>query len=108
LSGDRGARLLALSTPLSRKKDVQLTALHRQLAATLRAAGRRDLVSHLSNPELGELLAGIPGIEPAVVKRAERLNLEVILGNWRTGGCRCAVIAFPPDSPPDFVFLSKP
>ena len=103
LSAQPEAKVLARTTPLTRAEDAELTRLHLELADAARAAGRYDLVNRVSSPEVAYLFAGVPA-DPTTVARAQVLNRKVD----RSGGCRCAVIAFPPTALPDFQPVAMP
>ena len=104
LSAQPEAKVIARSTPLTRAEEAELTQLHRELADAARAAGRDDLVNRVGSSAVGYLFAGVPGVDPATVARAQALNRKVD----RSGGCRCAVIAFPPTAVPEFQPVTLP
>jgi len=104
LSTAPGARVVARSTPLAKADDAELTDLHRELAAAAADAGRPDLLHLEASPAAAVLFADVPGLDPATLRRAAALNARVVA----SGRCRCAVIAFPPDAPPDFRPITLP
>ena len=104
LSTAPGARVAARSTPLSKSDDAELTRLHREMAAAAADAGRTDLLHLEASPAVVVLFGDVPGLDPATLRRAAALNARVVA----PGQCRCAVIAFPPDAPPDFRPITLP
>jgi len=90
------ARTVAATTPLPAEDEQELVGLERQLAASLVAAGRPELVSSLSSELFAYASADVPGIDPRSAARISQLNERV----RESGRCRCAVIAFPPAAAP--------
>jgi hypothetical protein len=95
LVGNRDAKVLMRSTPLSPSEDRELTRVHRRLSAELRAAGRGDLVRAVGTPLVDLALADAP-VDRDAVARARTLNRRV--DESPTG--RVAVLEFAPDRVP--------
>ena len=96
LSGAPGARVVWDSSPLSEAEEEELRAGHRDLWAALRRAGREDQFGALQSPLVAAALAGVPGVDPAVLDRVAQLNGRVL----EEVPCRCAIVAFDPEAAP--------
>jgi hypothetical protein len=85
-----GAELVAFTTPLDGADEAELQALQRQVAGTLAAVGRADLLKELDSPLAGFTLAAVPAVPTEVRDRLAALNAEVA-----RRGCRCGIYARP-------------
>jgi hypothetical protein len=86
-----GARLVARTTPLTRRDEREIARLQQQLLGELRAAGRMDLRTHLDSSLFALAVASVPGVDRSAAARLAALNQKV----QRSGGCRCAIVATP-------------
>jgi hypothetical protein len=93
-----GARLVAYDSVLPPRTDREMDALQHEIRDQLDAAGRPDLDKWLENPYVALILEHeqVPGLDAAAARRLAVLNARL----QRSGGCRCAVVAFPADTPP--------
>ncbi|MBM3676186.1 MAG: hypothetical protein FJW88_14855 [Actinobacteria bacterium] len=82
-----GAQVLAWVSPLSQAEDRELTRLQDQLRRQLVAGGHDAMTEWLDSQSVAFLLAGIPGLDPLVVRRAGELNAKV-----GPNSCHCAVV----------------
>jgi hypothetical protein len=91
LTSQANARVLARTTPLTSAEETELVDLQRQLASELVATDNSRLLPVLDQDLLPLVVAKVPGINEAAVKRVTALDRKV----EQSGVCRCAVVAFP-------------
>jgi hypothetical protein len=90
-AAEAGAELVAFTTPLDPAAEAELRFLQRQVADTLTAVGRPDLLDELDSPLAGFTLAGVAEVPAPVRDRLAELNAEVVA----RGRCRCGIYAIP-------------
>ncbi len=95
LAGLPDAEVVALVTPLSDREEADLSGAQQRLAAALGRAGEGDRVAALDTGLVGFVLGDVPGVDQRDLATVARLNQVA----RQRGGCRCGVVAFPPDSP---------
>jgi hypothetical protein len=97
LAQQPGARVVASTSPLSRRDERELQRLQRDAATALTAHGAADRIPQLDSPFLVQFDATdpLPGVDAAAIRRMAALNQQVL----DSRDCRCAVIAFPASAP---------
>jgi hypothetical protein len=90
-----GASVLARLTPLDAGAEREALELQRRIADQLRRTGREDRVGALDTSLVEFVLSDEPGLDRAALAQLARLNERV----ERSGTCRCAIVAAPPDEP---------
>jgi hypothetical protein len=91
LLSNKGARLVASTSPLAPSADRELTTLQQRVAAQVVRTGGRWRDGSLDSSLVAVTLAGLPGISHRDLQRLGKLNAIV---ESRTR-CRCAVISVP-------------
>ena len=81
-------------SPLTPRQEHELRSAQQQLIRQLDAAGRPELVDKLGSSLFPLTVGDVRGVDQALARRVGVLN-DIV---ERSGGCRCAVIAVPPDA----------
>lgn len=86
-----GARLLAATSPLTRRENLELDRLQAQLRKELLAVGQPKALANLEQPWIALLLRDVPGIDHRIAERISALDAKISLHN----DCRCAIVVVP-------------
>lgn len=91
LLAQRGARLLAYSSPLTASENRELDRLQSQMRTELGPIGQGRAVANLDQTWFAWLLRDVDGIDHAAAQRISELNMTVA----RHDDCRCAIVVVP-------------